>query len=100
MFSDLGIVGISWRGNAVEELNGYALPNGAEDVALRAFAERNGLTELAYLSTCNRVELIFSRGPGTSRDIRPEVYALLTGHTPAAGVADRRVEDQGVRRQQ
>lgn len=92
MFDDLGIVGISWRGTAVEGLDGYALPGGAEDVALRAFAESNGLTELAYLSTCNRVEIIFSHGPGTSRDIRPQAYALLTGHTPAPGVAERRLK--------
>ncbi len=89
MFSDLGIVGISWRSNAVEALDGYALPNGAENVSLHAFAERNELTELAYLSTCNRIELIFSRGPGTNRDIRPQAYALLTGQTPAPGVAER-----------
>jgi glutamyl-tRNA reductase len=92
VFSDLGIVGISWRSNAVEGLDGYALPTGAEDVALRAFAERNKLKELAYLSTCNRVELIFSRAPGASRDIRPETYALLTGHLPVPGVAERRLK--------
>ena len=27
MFSDLGIVGISWRSNAVEALDGFSLPN-------------------------------------------------------------------------
>ena len=62
MFDQLGIVGISWRTDAVESLEAFALPTGNEEGALADFAERNGLTELAYLSTCNRVELIFARG--------------------------------------
>lgn len=92
MFDDLGIVGVSWRSNATEALDGFALPSGGEDAALREFAARLGLSELAYLSTCNRVELIFSRGPGASRDIRPQAYALLTGQAAMPGVAERRLK--------
>lgn len=92
MFDDLGIVGVSWRTNATEALEDFALPSGGEDAALREFAARMGLSELAYLSTCNRVELIFSRGPGASRDIRPEAYALLTGQASTPGVAERRLK--------
>jgi len=92
VFDDLGIVGISWRSNAVEALEGFALPAGEEAESLKSFAERNDLTELAYLATCNRVELIFSRGPRAPRDLRPEAYALLTGEQPAPGAAERKLK--------
>ena len=92
MFDDIGIVGVSWRTDAVETLDKFALPSGGEDAALRAFAERQRLTELAYLSTCNRVELIFAHTPGTARDIRPEAYELLTRQKPTPGLAERRLK--------
>jgi len=91
VFDQLGIVGISWRTDAVESLDAFALPAGNEEGALADFAERNGLTELAHLATCNRVELIFARGPSTPRDIRAQAYALLTGSAPAPGVAERKL---------
>ena len=57
---------------------------------LAQFAERAALSELAYLETCNRVEIIFSRTTETpARDIRPLVYELLTGRPSAAGEAER-----------
>jgi len=92
MFDQLGIVGISWRTDAVESLEDFALPRGHEDQALRDFAERNGLLEVAFLSTCNRVELIFARGPNTGLDIRAQSYALLTGESPPPGTAERRLK--------
>ncbi len=92
MFDQLGIVGLSWRTDAAESLERFALPAGKEDEALADFAERNGLTELAYLSTCNRVELVFARGAVAPRDIRPQAYALLTGEDAAPGVAERKLK--------
>jgi glutamyl-tRNA reductase len=92
MFDELGIVGVSWRNHATESLGGFALPAGNEDAALKDFAARHGLSELAYLATCNRVELIFARSAGSSRDIRPQAFELLTGTVPGPGVAERRLK--------
>jgi glutamyl-tRNA reductase len=92
VFDDLGIVGISWRSNAVEALDRFALRNGEADAELRAFAARHDLAEVAFLSTCNRVELIFSRGPHAPRDLRPAAFELLTGRGPDPGEAERRLK--------
>lgn len=90
MLEDLGIVGISWRQDGSEALERFTLPEGETPERLARFAERAALAELAYLKTCNRVEVIFSRKPQTpARDIRPQVYELLTGRPPAAGEAER-----------
>lgn len=90
MLEDLGIVGISWRHSDSKALQRFALRRGEEAELLARFAKHAGLSELAYLETCNRIELIFSRTPDTpTKDIRPLVYELLTGQTPAAGEAER-----------
>jgi len=90
MLEDLGIVGISWRHSDSKALQRFALRRGEEAELLAQFAKHAGLSELAYLETCNRIELIFSRTPDTpTKDIRPLVYKLLTRQTPAAGEAER-----------
>ena len=89
MLEDFGIVGISWRQQGSEALAGYALDGDAPQ-RLQRFAERTGLAELAYLETCNRVELIFRRAAGgRGEDVRPAALQLLTGHAPRPGAALR-----------
>src|SRR5262249_39190730 len=54
--------------------------------------ERLGLKELACLSTCNRVELIFARGDRTpAQDLRAPAFELLTGRSAVNGEAERRL---------
>ena len=90
MLEDLSVVSISWRQDGVSGLERFALSEDTLADTLRDFAQRADLAELAYLSTCNRVELIFSRTPATpSRDLRPLVYELLTGSPAAPGDAER-----------
>lgn len=90
MLEDLSVVGISWRQNGSEELERYALAADTLAETLREFAARAGIAELAYLATCNRVELIFARTQDTpSRDLRPLIYELLTGSPAAPGQAER-----------
>lgn len=90
MLEDLSVVGISWRHNGSEGLERYALDEDNLAETLRDFADRAGLAELAYLATCNRVELIFARTAATpSRDLRPLAYELLTGSAAAPGDAER-----------
>src|SRR5262245_61338116 len=50
------------------------------------------LDELAYLATCNRVELIFARSERTPvLDLRRDAFQLLTGRAAAHGEAERRL---------
>ena len=90
MLEDLSVVGISWRHRGSERLHRYTLPEDTLIEALREFADRTNLAELAYLATCNRVELFFARTAATpSRDLRPLIYELLTGSPAAPGFAER-----------
>ena len=90
MLEGLGVVGVSWRQENSEALAGYALPDAGRAERLRRFAERAELDELAYLDTCNRVELVFSqRAGGGGRDLRPLAFELLAGRPPRPGEAQR-----------
>jgi len=88
----LGLIGVSWRQGGSEALAEFALDQERAPDKLRDFAQRLGLKELAYLSTCNRVELIFARGERTpGQDLRAPAFALLTGRSAVNGEAERRL---------
>ena len=95
MLEELGIVGISWRQDGSEALARFALPGKGRDERLRGFARKAGLAELAYLDTCNRVEIVFARaadgaaGDTLQTDLRPLAYELLAGRAPTPGEAER-----------
>ncbi len=92
MLEHLGLIGVSWRQGGSEALAEFALDQEHAPAQLRAFAQRLGLKELAYLSTCNRVELIFARGDRTpAHDLRASAFELLTGHSAVNGEAERRL---------
>ena len=86
------MVGVSWRQGGSESLAEFTLPHDTAAPALRRFARELELDELAYLATCNRVELIFSRSQRTPvTDLRRAAFELLTGRVPAHGEAERRM---------
>ena len=88
----LGLIGVSWRQGGSEALAEFALDQERAPSKLRDFAQRLGLKELAYLSTCNRVELIFARGDRTpAQDLRTSAFELLTGRSAVNGEAERRL---------
>ena len=90
MLEELGVVGVSWRQENSEALAGYALSDAGRTERLKGFAERAELDELAYLETCNRVELVFSQSSGGgARDLRPLAFELLAGRAPRPGEAER-----------
>ena len=78
MLDDFGIVGVSWRQDGSEALARYALPEDDQAERLRSFRDAHGLREIAYLETCNRVEVIFLR----------ENAGVRTGARDSAGVRD------------
>jgi glutamyl-tRNA reductase len=96
MLEQLGMIGVSWRQGGAESLAEFTLPEAEARERLAAFAVRLGLDELAYLATCNRVEILFVRGPHTgSADLREAAFELLTGRAPGPGEAGRRLRAWG-----
>lgn len=90
MLENLGMIGVSWRQGGTESLAAFTPKGDDLDQRLVAFARANGLAELALIATCNRVELIFVRSPGSGQgDLRPTVFRFLTGREPAPGEAER-----------
>ncbi|MDA0821699.1 MAG: hypothetical protein O3C28_04660 [Proteobacteria bacterium] len=90
MLGQLGVIGVSWREDGSEALANYAIAEDQLAAALSTFARDNGIAELAYLSTCNRVEIIFLRSEhNDQRDLRPQVFTMLRGHAPEPGEAER-----------
>jgi glutamyl-tRNA reductase len=93
VLEELGVVGVSWRQEGSEALAGYALPGAGRAERLKRFADRAELDELAYLDTCNRVELVFSPSAGGgARDLRPLAFELLTDRAPRPGEAQRNLK--------
>ncbi len=92
MLEQLGLVGVSWRQGGSEALAEFALQQERAMAQLQDFARRLQLAELAYLATCNRVELIFARSERTPvQDLRRDAFKLLTGRAAAHGEAERRL---------
>jgi glutamyl-tRNA reductase len=92
VLEQLGLVGVSWRQDGSEALAEFALTQERAAGDLKAFAHRMQLSELAYLATCNRVELIFARSERTPvADLRRDAFRLLTGRVAAHGEAERRL---------
>jgi glutamyl-tRNA reductase len=92
LLEHLGLVGVSWRQDGSEALAEFALDADTAAERLKDFAQRMQLAELAYLSTCNRVELIFARSDRTPvQDLRRDAFQLLTGRAAAQGEAERRL---------
>jgi glutamyl-tRNA reductase len=88
----LGLIGVSWRQGGSEALAEFALNQDRAAAQLKEFARRMHLGELAYLATCNRVELIFARTERTPlEDLRRDAFELLTGRAAANGEAERRL---------
>jgi len=92
LLEHLGLVGVSWRQGGSEALAEFALQQESAAEQLQAFAQRLQLEELAYIATCNRVELIFARSDRTPvQDLRRDAFKLLTGRAAAHGEAERRL---------
>lgn len=92
MLEHLGLVGVSWRQDGSEALAEFALHQEQAAAKLQDFARRMQLSELAYLATCNRVEIIFARSEHTPvQDLRRDAFQLLTGRAAAQGEAERRL---------
>jgi glutamyl-tRNA reductase len=86
----IGVVGISYRHVGVDEVARFALPKA--EVAARLPALRDSLraSEIFYVGTCNRVEVLFATNDGSpAGDSRRDVFRALIGRDPQAGEATK-----------
>jgi glutamyl-tRNA reductase len=86
----IGVVGLSYRHAGVEEVARFAVPRAELPARLPALRALLKASEILYVGTCNRVEVLYSTEDGTpAGDLRREVFHTLTGRTPEAGEAAR-----------
>lgn len=86
----IGVVGLSYRHADVDEIARFALPKA--EVAARLPALRGVLraSEILYVGTCNRVEVLFATSDGSpAGDSRRDVFRALIGRDPQPGEASR-----------
>jgi glutamyl-tRNA reductase len=86
----IGVVGLSYRHAGVDEVARFAVPRAEVPARLPALRALLKASEILYVGTCNRVEVLYSTGDGApAQDSRSEVFRILTGREPAAGEAAR-----------
>ncbi len=86
----IGVVGLSYRHAGVDELARLSIDRTNLPQRLPALRSALGVSELLYLGTCNRVELVYATGDGLpAGDLRAEVLEQLTGRAPQPGHAPR-----------
>src|SRR6516225_2850547 len=86
----IGVVGVSYRHAAVEEVARFAVPRTEVAARLPALRALLKASEILYVGTCNRVEVLYSTEDGTvAGDLRPDVFRILTGREPGPGEASR-----------
>jgi glutamyl-tRNA reductase len=80
----IGIVGVSYRHASAGQVAQFAVPKDALAHRLAVLREALQGAEVLYLSTCNRVEVIYATAePATDR--RNEIFRALTGREPVNG---------------
>ena len=86
----IGVVGLSYRHAAVDEVARFAVPRAEVPARLPALRALLKASELLYVGTCNRVEVLYSTDDGApAGDSRREVFRVLTGREPEPGEAAR-----------
>src|SRR6185436_3905274 len=86
----IGLLGLSWRHVAPEQLASWTLPPHERAARLPRLARELGVRELVYIATCNRVEVAFVAEPGEPlAAYRPRLWRALRGVEPAPGEAER-----------
>ncbi|MEJ0007024.1 MAG: hypothetical protein WDM77_11825 [Steroidobacteraceae bacterium] len=82
----IGIVGVSYRHASAGQVAQFAVAKDALAHRLGVLREALQGAEVLYLSTCNRVEIIYATADAAI-DRRAEVFRALTGREPVNGEA-------------
>src|ERR1700689_445421 len=86
----IGVVGLSYRHAGVDEVARFAVPRAQIPACLPALRTLLRASEILYIGTCNRGEVVYSTEDGSAAgDARREVFRLLTGREPEPGEAAR-----------
>ena len=86
----IGVVGLSYRHAGVDEVARFAVPRAEVPARLPALRALLKASEILYVGTCNRVEVLYSTEDGSpAGDSRQEVFRILTGREPGPGEAAR-----------
>ncbi len=82
----IGIVGVSYRHASAGQVAQFAVAKDALAHRLAVLREALQGAEVLYLSTCNRVEIVYASSEPAA-DRRAEVFRALTGRDPVNGEA-------------
>ena len=86
----IGVVGLSYRHAGIDDVARLSIPRGDLESRLRSLREALRVSELLYLGTCNRVELLFATNDGEpAGDLREPALEQLTGRRAPPGQASR-----------
>ena len=86
----IGVVGLSYRHVGVDEVARFSVPKTEVAARLPALRDALGVSEVFYVGTCNRVEVLYAMADGApAGDARSEVFRALIGREPNAGEATR-----------
>src|SRR5581483_7641636 len=86
----IGVVGLSYRHANVDEVARFAVPKGEVAARLPSLRDSLGVSEVFYVGTCNRVEVLYATLEGVpAGDARPAVFRALIGRDPEPGEANR-----------
>jgi glutamyl-tRNA reductase len=86
----IGVVGLSYRHAGIDEVARLSIPKADLEARLPSLREALKVSELLYLGTCNRVELLFATHDGESAgDLRETALEQLGGGRFAPGRASR-----------
>jgi glutamyl-tRNA reductase len=86
----IGVVGLSYRHVGVDEVARFSVPKTEIAARLPALRDALGVSEVFYVGTCNRVEVLYSMADGApAGDARQAVFRALIGREPKGGEATR-----------
>jgi glutamyl-tRNA reductase len=86
----IGVVGLSYRHAGIDEVARLSIPKADLEARLRSLRAALGVSELLYLGTCNRIELLFAAPDGEpAGDLRQPALEQLSGRLPQPGQATR-----------
>jgi glutamyl-tRNA reductase len=86
----IGVVGLSYRHAGIDQVARLSIPKGDLEARLRSLRAALGVSELLYLGTCNRVELLFAtHDDEAAGDLRQAALEQLSGQRSAPGQATR-----------
>ena len=86
----IGVVGLSYRHAGMEDVARLSIPKSDLETRLTSLRSALGVSELLYLGTCNRVELLFVTHDGApAGDLRGPALEQLTGRPSPPGHASR-----------